>query len=156
MKHVWCRIGGPGFEFCPCVPITSPSHYVTLGRFLNHSVYLFICKMGEHNILLNWRHSINTHREKKHQDLQQKYGLGWKVLVGLITFESLAGLPFRFRERAKVLLCPGEAPFLPSTSPPTTLPLTLSPNLSHSDSRIDFETLQRWPPYPLFPRCPCA
>ena len=89
--------------------------------------------------------------------------MGWKVLVGLITFESLAGLPFRFRERAKVLLRPGEAPVPSPTSPPTTPPLALFPNPTHSDPRTDFETLQRWPPYPLFPlpgalfpRCPCA
>ena len=42
-EHIGSRTGVPGFEFCPCVPIHSPTHCVTLGRILILSVPPFLC-----------------------------------------------------------------------------------------------------------------
>lgn len=40
------RAGGPGLEFCPYVPIRSPTSGVTLGRLLNLSLPPFLCLEG--------------------------------------------------------------------------------------------------------------
>lgn len=57
-EHTGSRATVPGFEFCPCVPIHSPTHCVALGGLLNLSVPQFVWKVGQYNILWNLRHSM--------------------------------------------------------------------------------------------------
>lgn len=42
-EYIRSRVRVLGSEFCPCVLTTSPTHCVTLGRFLNLSVCQFLC-----------------------------------------------------------------------------------------------------------------